>query len=82
MKIKQSNNLKFSITSNDLKHLNSLLQALDSSLNFQKEFIDDIDNKLSNICNNLKIKTNNPNLIINSNEYELFDEILIIIEMI
>ena len=76
MKIKQSNNLKFSITSNDLKHLNSLLQALDSSLNFQKEFIDDIDNKLCIIFNNLKIKNNKPNLIINSNEYELVDEII------
>ena len=76
MRKKQSNNHKFSITSNDLKNLNSLLQALKSSLNFQKEFINDIDNKLCNICNNLKNKDNNPNFIINSNEYELVDEII------
>ena len=76
MKKNQSNYKKFSITSNDLKNLNSLLQALKSSLNFQKEFINDIDNKLCNICNYLKIKNNNPNLVINSNEYELVDEII------
>lgn len=76
MKKKQSNNQKFSITSNDLKNLNSLLKALRSSLNFQKEFIDDIDTKLYNVCNNLKNRSNNPNFIINSDEIELVDEIL------